>query len=229
MNPVLGKISSVFEYVRDSNGKPTGDTQNVLSKELQDKLDSGMSYKVTAKVDGTCCWIHNKELWARQDLKKGRTAPEGWIPTAGNEPDAGGHLIGFRPLSKGDVHHKNSLLSEEKALFIEQTSHGNCVYVERNLSDFENSTVELVGPKVNGNKHNLQKNALIVHGSIDVSNSIQDKWKTHETMREWLSNDGKQYEGIVIHMSDGSCYKTHRGHVNMNTMNWGCSLIEFKD
>ena len=97
--------------------------------------------------------------------------------------------------------------------------------IEHNLSDFENKTVELVGPKINGNKHGLVKNALIIHGAIDVSNSIGDKWKTHETMIEWLKNDGKQFEGVVIHFSDGSCYKTHRGHVNMNTLDWGCSLI----
>jgi hypothetical protein len=221
MNSVLGKISSIFEYVRDESGRPTGDTQNVISKDLQAKLNSGMSYRVTAKVDGTCCWIHDGELWARQDIKKGRTAPEGWVPTNGTEPDAGGHLIGFRPLAAGDKWHRDALTDNSTSgLFIESNN-----YVVRPLSDFENATVELVGPKINGNKHGLEKHALIVHGSIDVTESIGDRWICHETMIEWLTTDGAKYEGVVVHMSDGSCYKTHRGHVKMNTLNWGVPLI----
>lgn len=226
MNPVLGKINSIFEYVRDDSGRPTGDTQNIISKDLQEKLASDMSYRVTAKVDGTCCWIHQGTLWARQDVKTGRTAPEGWVPTNGTEPDAGGHLIGFRPLNTGDKWHRDALKDNgTSGLFIQRGEDGNFIYATHPLSDFENVTVELVGPKLNGNKHGLEKHALIVHGSIDVTESIGDRWKTHETMTEWLTTDGAKYEGVVIHMSDGSCYKTHRGHVKMSTTKWGAPMF----
>jgi Family of unknown function (DUF5565) len=211
MNSVLGKISSIFEYVRNEAGKPTGATQDILSSELKTKLDAGMAARVTAKVDGTCCWIHEGALMARLDLKHGRKPVDGWINTGGEE-DAGGHIIGFRPLADQDKYHKAALRPDGKALFIEQNEEGDLQYVERPLSDFEGKTVELVGPKVNGNKHGLAQNALIVHGEINLEQDGMD-WCSHTGILNWFRTDGAPYEGVVVHMADGSCYKVHRGHV----------------
>lgn len=210
MNSVLGKISAVFEYVRDDTGRPTGATSDVIATDLQTRL-LGERAKVSAKVDGTCCWIHNGQLMARLDLKKGREAVDGWIQT--DDEDANGHIIGFRPLTKGDKYHTAFLRPDGKALFIEVNSDGKLQYVERTLAEYEGKTVELVGPKVNGNKHGLAQNALVVHGSIDLAQSIHDNWRTHAGILEWFADDGAFYEGIVLHLTDGSCFKVHRGHV----------------
>lgn len=219
MNPVLGKISSVFEYVRNSDGRPTGATKDVLSTELQARIAAGVTFKVTAKVDGTCCWIHNSELMARQDIKNGRTAPTGWVATAGDEPDIGGHLIGFRPLDpKGgaDKWHHQALLPDGKALFFERAESG-FVEVEKSLKDYEGMTVELVGPKLQGNPHGVPKHGLIVHGSIDISSTLSDGWKNHTPLKKWLTEGaGVTYEGIVLHGSDGALYKCHRGHLGLS-------------
>ena len=50
--PVLGKIHSIFEYVLDEKGKPNGLTSDQISIDVKNPV-------VTAKFDGTCCYINN--------------------------------------------------------------------------------------------------------------------------------------------------------------------------
>ncbi len=247
-NPVLGKIGSLFDYKRRPDGTPTGETYDRLTPEMAAivaaSCPGGIPLRITAKVDGTCCWIHNGALWARQDLKRGRAAPDGWIPTAGEEPDAGGHIIGFRPLDPAggaDKWHHRALCTVtsgdptaavqhalpsgnvaasphrgQHALFLE-----NGKAVVRPLADYEGHTVELVGPSIGGNRHGLTQQMLIVHGSIQVD--IPD-WTTHAGLSRWLTEgDGRPYEGIVVHVMDGSGYifKCHRGHLGLDARTWG--------
>lgn len=215
MLPVLGKLQPIFEYIRDDRGRPIGTTRDQLAIHPT-------NYTVTAKMDGTCCYIKDGKIFARQDVKKTvDNAPANWFPTAGIEPDRGGHIIGFRPLSlkAGDKWHFKGIDSEDntKARFIEYNNvTKKFYYIIKPISDFNGYTAELVGPSVNGNKHCLDTHAYIIHGSI----LVDAPWSTHDELNNWLENEGIIYEGIVIHDFDNNClYKCHRGHLG-GPMQW---------
>lgn len=210
MLPVLSKTLPIFEYVRDERGRPTGETRDQLA------CNPSRNFTVTAKMDGTCCYIKNGEIFARQDIKKDiSNAPPNWFPTAGTEPDRGGHIIGFRPLElkRGDKWHIKALCADDptKATFLEYNADTKeFYYTTRSISDFNEQTAELLGPSVNGNKHNLRRHCYSVHGSIIVD----APWKSHENLKDWLATEGIIYEGIVIHDLDQKrLYKCHRGHL----------------
>lgn len=210
MLPVLSKVGPIFEYVRDENGRPTGETRDQL-------IINPTNFIVTAKMDGTCCLIKDGKIYARQDVKRNiANAPPEWFPTAGTEPDKGGHIIGFRPLElkRGDKFHIKALdeTDNSKARFLEYDKEAKAFYyVTRNIADFNGKTCELVGPSVNGNKHKLNKHAYIIHGSVEVN----APWRSHLELKEWLASpEGIIYEGIVIHdLGHNIVYKCHRGHL----------------
>lgn len=233
MLPVLGKVRAIFAYERDETGKPTGRCTPELAFTPSDNI------RVTAKMDGTCCYIQDGKMHGRLDVRNDITkAPADWFPTAGNEPDRSGHLIGFRPILKEDgtlttgdfKWHKEALdpTDPTKALFLEWNPNVKAYkYVTHPLSDFNGMTAELVGPKVNTNRHKLQRHAYIIHGitAIDI------QWQNFDAVKEWLAgDDGKFYEGIVIHdLGAQKLYKVHRGHLGMiaskNIVDWkGCPL-----
>lgn len=191
--PVLGKIESIFEYVLE-DGRPTGKTLDQVK--INPKL-----YTVTAKFDGTCCYIKDGKIFARQDVKD--KAPPGWFQT-------GEKGIGFRPLLRTDKWHLGAIIGED-ALFLEYDKETKLFYyVMRPIANFNGKTAELVGPKVNGNKHKLEFHAYIIHGSIIVD----APWSSHGALKEWLANKGTIYEGIVIHdLGNSTLYKCHRGHL----------------
>jgi len=209
MLPVLSKIGTIFEYVYDEKGRPTGKTLDKL-------IINPINFKVTAKFDGTCCYIKDGQIFARQDVKKNiENAPKGWFTTSGTEPDKGGHIIGFRPLDikKGDKWHFQAFdqMCKNRAIFLEYDKESKSFYyTTRNISDFNGYTAELVGPHVNGNKHRLDRHAFIIHGSVEVD----VEWKSHFDIYEWFQNEGIIYEGIVIHdFGNKQLYKCHRGHL----------------
>ena len=209
--PVLSKIDSIFEYAHDEKGRPTGKTYDKLSSSLIEC--NPITFKVTAKMDGTCCYIKDGAIYARQDVKHSITnAPVDWFQTS--ELDANNHIIGFRPLKKGDKWHFKAIDADNsKATFLEYNSETNTFHYNiRSISDFNGKTAELVGPSVNGNKHKLEKNAYIIHGSIEVTTL----WHSHEVLKNWLETDGIMYEGIVIHdVGNNTLYKCHRGHLEL--------------
>ena len=211
MIPVLGKVQCIFEYIRKENGCiDGGQTRDVLTA-------NPTNYVVTAKMDGTCCYIKDGQIFARQDVKKNiANAPSDWFPTAGTEPDRGGHIIGFRPLDRkrGDKWHLMAIdeTDSSKARFLEYDKEAKVYYyITRSIAEFNGKTCELVGPSVNGNKHELAKHAYIIHGSVEVN----APWQTHQALKEWLAGpEGVLYEGIVIHdIGNNTLYKCHRGHL----------------
>jgi hypothetical protein len=210
MLPVLSKVGPIFEYVRDENGRPTGETRDQL-------IINPTNFTVTAKMDGTCCYIKDGQIFARQDVKKNiANAPPDWFPTAGTEPDRGGHIIGFRPLDRkrGDKYHLMAIDEQDasKARFLEYDPEAKAFYyITRSIADFNGKTCELVGPSVNANKHELAKHAYIIHGNVEVN----APWRSHLELKEWLASpEGIIYEGIVIHdLGHNIVYKCHRGHL----------------
>ncbi len=211
MLPVLGKVQCIFEYIRKENGCIDGG-------QTRDQLTANpTNYIVTAKMDGTCCYIKDGQIFARQDVKKNiANAPSDWFPTAGTEPDRGGHIIGFRPLDRkrGDKWHLMAIDEQDssKARFLEYDPEAKAYYyITRSIADFNEKTCELVGPSVNGNKHELDKHAYIIHGCVQVN----APWKAHKELKDWLDGpEGIIYEGIVIHdIGNNTLYKCHRGHL----------------
>ena len=207
MLPVLSKMNSIFEYIRDENGKPIGETRDKLAI-------NPIHFTVTAKIDGTCCYIKDGQIFARQDVKKSiENAPPEWFPTAGLLPDKNGHLIGFRPLDqkRGDKWHLKAVFGDAARFLEYDKETKSFYYIMRQISDFNGKTCELVGPSVNANKHHLKKHAYIIHGSVEVD----APWRSHNKLKEWLeSPEGIIYEGIVIHdIGNNALYKCHRGHL----------------
>jgi Family of unknown function (DUF5565) len=209
MIPILGKIGPIFAYIKDDTGRPTGLTADQLAI-------NPTHYKVTAKLDGTCCYVKDGKVHARLDVKSGKVAPEGWFSTSGDHPDDNGHLIGFRPLdAKKDKWHVDALCRDDptKAVFLvyDQVTQ-EFRYETRALSEVEGRTLELLGPKVNGNKHKLARHAYAVHGDVVLNDC---PWQSHGTLLGWLhSDENKCYEGIVLYDLDSNkAFKCHHGHL----------------
>ena len=200
--PVLGKIGTIFEGVRDETGRPTGATHDRLAISPKNPV-------VTAKFDGTCCYIKNGQIFARQDVKHDVShAPAGWFQTA--EKDKGGHIIGFRPLDRGDKWHFKPI-DGPNCRFLEYDAEAKqFFYKVRPIADFDGHTAELVGPSVNGNKHKLMENAYVIHGSVVVD----APWQCRDGLAAWLAGEGRIYEGVVVHdVEGGTLAKCHRGHL----------------
>jgi len=153
MLPVLSKIGTIFEYIYDDKGRPTGQTIDRIAI-------NPINYTVTAKFDGTCCYIKDGKIHPRQDIKKNiSNAPEGWFPTAGIEPDKGGHIIGFRNMDtkktkKGDKWHLMALDKEDnsKARFLEYNSKKKTYYyITKSINEFNGKTVDHMLMEININ------------------------------------------------------------------------------
>jgi hypothetical protein len=224
---VLGKINSIFQYDIDESGKPTGKTINALTEKLS--LTQRPNMTVTGKVDGTCCLVRDGQLYPRYDKnvrRANKPDPVGWIPTNGVEPDAGGHVIGFRPINgPQDKWHQESLVERDGVVFMKvvevahQTPNEISFAIrEVPISVLEGKTVELVGPKINGNKHGVPVHSCVVHGSIHV----ECNWSSHESLSDWYRSDiGSLFEGVVLHdINNNELFKTHRGHVGQHTLSW---------
>lgn len=127
--------------------------------------------------------IKNGELYARYDVKKGRSAPEGFIPA--QEHDAvTGHWPGWVKCDRDDSQWKWHFEAFDDAA--------------RNFAD---GTYELCGPKIQNNPDGYNTHVLIPHGQDDIS----DVPRTFSELKEWLQD--KDIEGIVWHHPDGRMVK----------------------
>lgn len=192
MNPVLSKITGIYPYT---------DTTFTTTSETPDPNITG-NVIVTAKIDGMCCFVRNGTIYTRQDLKRGRTPMKGWFdPSNTPEPDANGHRLGFRDLIKGDHHHK-AINGDAFRVF----SNGHFEW--KPISEYNERTIEFVGPKVNNNRHRFTEYGFIPHGEIVLDVEWNDRVKLTEYIRT------SPWEGIVIY-ANGKPYKTHRGHLGL--------------
>jgi len=263
MVPVLGKIEALFAYVMDPvKNAPTGRViPDQLHADLQHEattcsggdstlstalcLDNNDNIRVTGKIDGTCCRVYKGRLWARQDIRCGRQSgaqlppsdkwPMGWMPTNGTTPDAGGHVIGFRPAKlPGDPWHLDALVvvsAAAAALTSERSADKSAAEHIRRwkydasldalvetivpLAELEGQTVELIGPKVQGNPHGVPKHGIVVHGSIVIPDL---DWTQFDKIRQFMTDTalGRRLEGIVLHhCGTQKLYKLHRGHMEL--------------
>lgn len=144
----------------------------------------------TLKLDGTSCLIQDGVLYKRYDAKKGKTPPEGFVSAQDPDPVTG-HWPGWLavdPNKSDDKWHWeawNNLLAA--------------------VSGDIDGTYELLGPKVQGNPHKLDKHELVRHGSRGFE---QEPPRDFEALKAWFAEH--RLEGIVWHHPDGSMVKIKR-------------------
>ena len=230
-NSILGKTQSIFITKRiDEPTKKPGRKGSAmictedLNPNLKNLLEKKIKYTFSEKIDGTCCLIRNGKLHKRRDVKpkykRGKlinanpTPPNNWIPTS--EKDKKGHWIGFLPLdekSNDDKYHR-MVLNEDRTIGKFLFFKNNEFYEkEEKLSNYNEKTVELIGPKINGNLYNLNDYYLVIHGSIPIIDPPEINLKS---IKKWF-NESKNsgIEGFVIHFENGDSFKLHRYYLKL--------------
>lgn len=118
-------------------------------KVLNEYIDEFKNYdktklKVSVKLDGTSCMWKNGHLYKRYDNKKNKKPEKDWIFCYKNDK----HNIYWVPVTTKDKWHMEA------------------VYDLLNGWKPEEATYELVGPKINGNKHHAHKHELVKHKEL---------------------------------------------------------------
>jgi hypothetical protein len=98
----------------------------------------------TRKWDGTAVLVRAGRLYARYDVKHGKTAPPGFEPAQEPDPNTG-HHPGWVPAERPDDKWIRSALEA--------------------ASIVEDGTYEACGPKIGGNPERLTEHRLIRHGT----------------------------------------------------------------
>lgn len=99
-------------------------------------------------------------LYKRYDVKRGRSAPKGFIPAQYPDPVTG-HYPGW--------------------LVIDKNNPADKWHYEAYDPSIPDGSYELIGPKVQGNKYHLQTHMLIKHGSTFFNTP-----RTFEGIKEFL-------------------------------------------
>lgn len=142
----------------------------------------------TRKWDGCCCKVENGILYKRYDAKNGKTPPALFIPAQDPDPVTG-HWPGWLKVGEGP---EDKWFREAYQLY-DQTNP-----LAQRLDD---STYELVGPAINGNKDKFSKHILIKHG-VDEYENVP---RTFDELKAWFADE--DFEGVVWHHPDGRMVK----------------------
>jgi hypothetical protein len=230
---VNDKIDTIFNCERirgTSTNKPNRSGEKYLATPtinptLAECLESGLKYGVTGKLDGTCCLIKNCAIHKRRDINEGfkNPVPDTWFKTGIKK---GKHLIGFMPLEKNDKWHydchplKDNKRDMTKVMSLVRDSNNHLVYQEIEIESLEGKSVEVMGPKFNGNPHHLEKHCVIPHGLFTIENFPELKVNDSEALnkvKNWFINDPNAgfFEGIVLHFENGEMFKLHRHHLDL--------------
>lgn len=134
----------------------------------------------TRKFDGTCCMVRNGELYKRYEVKRGKSAPDGFEPACDVDPNTGKQQ-GWVKVKEGNPADK--------------------WHLEAFVGDEEDGTYELCGPKIQGNPEGYDSHVLIPHGA----EVLLDAPRTYEELRNYL--DSQTIEGVVWHHEDGRMVK----------------------
>jgi hypothetical protein len=182
----MRKIPTLFQR----NRSPVNPMTSLVNPECQWVLEGeGVP---TAKWDGTACLYLEGRLYKRHTIQAHDPLdpldyPADWLPA---QPMPDPHTLkhpGWMPVTDGpdDKWHRTGL--------------------RRAGPMRESQTYELCGPKINGNRHQLDRIMLIEHGV----HPIMSNPRTYAEILEWLTQD-KLYEGIVWHHPDGRMAKVKK-------------------
>lgn len=148
--------------------------------------------KPTRKYDGTCCLIKDGKLFKRREVKKGKDDPLDFV--FADHDKITGKRMGWVPVtnSKEDQRHMEAFNS---------------------LSERENGTYELVGPKVQGNPENTHDHILLKHSYAE---NYTDVPRDFDGIKNWLSD--MDIEGVVFHHPDGRMSKIKKSDFKMKRL-----------
>ena len=175
----MKKIKSLFK--RDYEG----------NRQVYDECVEGSEWVLkgegiaTLKIDGTSCLVQDGKLYKRYDAKKGKTPPEGFMPSQEPDPHTK-HHPGWVPVSAdnpADKWHCEAFANFEG----------------------EDGTYELIGPKVQGNLYNLDKHELVRHG---IKTFDEEPPRSFAELKKWFETH--DIEGIVWHRDNGDMVKIKR-------------------
>jgi len=171
----MRKIPTLFE--RDWFGDRSRVTREVNPDALWVIDGEGVP---TVKWDGTAVMIDESGgYWKRYEVKKGKTPPGGFLPADDPDPNTGKQQGWVRvdPNDPADKWHMEA------------------------WDRYEPGTYELVGPKVQGNPHDLDQHMLKPHGF----KKCKDDPRTFDDVAMFLRFH--PFEGIVWHHPDGRMVK----------------------
>ena len=139
----------------------------------------------TRKYDGTCVMLDgNGKWWARREVKAGKSAPQMFQPVEYDEIT--GKNVGWEPVEQSPFY----------GFFSEAVAGEN----------WEPTTYELCGPKVNGNPEGFGQHELIQHR--DATRISPMALSSPDVIRATVTELGRQgIEGIVWHHPDGRMAK----------------------
>lgn len=136
----------------------------------------------TVKYDGTAVLIRHGQMFKRREVKPNAAGPADFEQVDFDSNT--GKSFGWIPVGLGpeDRYHREAFASQG------------------------DGTYELVGPKVQGNKHDCSSHFLVRHGNEPITEKFG---RTFDGIRVYLkTNEGM--EGIVWHHSDGRMAKIKR-------------------
>jgi hypothetical protein len=140
--------------------------------------------EATYKWDGTACAVFDGVLYRRFTRKKQKDPPAGFI-AAGS---GGGKSYGWIPVLPDDpnARHHNIWMADHLV--------GTSGPATVRLPD---GTYELVGPKIQGNVHNIAELQLKMHGEL----RLPDFPRNQKDIRAYFERT--PMEGVVWHWRDG--------------------------
>ncbi len=175
----MRKIPTMFE--RDWDNNPS----RVLPK-VHPSCEWALAGEgwATIKIDGACCMIREGKLYKRREVHKDHEAPVEFEQSSFDKET--GKSVGWMPVNESDPQDK---------WFVEAFN---------SLSDKEDGTYELCGPKVQKNLENYDTHTLISHKSQELVIK-EDVPRDFLGLKTYLID--KNIEGIVFHHPDGRMAK----------------------
>lgn len=198
-NIVCGKIPPIFVCERITNTRSSKKDRSgekylatpKLNPELEKKISGGITYKVTAKIDGTCCYIRDGLINKRYEVRPGKSIPSNWFQIQTNDANdisdikdkTNTHdLLGFMPLDKNDKWHldchqrsPDKKTHDYSSVNVLDTNYegSGLIYRVVKTDSLNGCSVEVIGPKFQSNPHKVKMHCVIKHGLIEVPKSIQ--------------------------------------------------------
>jgi hypothetical protein len=165
----MKKIPTIFERDFTQGGKITREWH---PEALRLRIDKGEGV-ATYKWDGTAVKILDGAYFKRYDAKRGKTPPAGFVP-CGPPDEQTGHHPGWIPVDPAAPENKWHMDA----------------FIRSNVF---NGTYELVGPKIQGNPHQLAQHELKRHGEPVVRHFPRQ----FDLMGAWFLENGP-LEGVVF-------------------------------
>lgn len=139
------------------------------------------------KFDGKCCLVKGGKLYRRYTLRKGKTPPPNY------------EQVDFDPITeKGFGWVPVDFDLPQNKYHKEAWKNVSLILPE--------GTLELIGPKIQGNPEGLSFHMFQPH--IGIGNGYKNVPLEFHELRDWLAN--KDIEGLVFHHSDGRMGKIRK-------------------